>query len=170
MKLSAALVALGLAGAALAQDAQPTLPACAQDCANKFLQEGIGNCGSDPACICANKSFIGDISCCLIGVCDDAAQTAAVIFANSLCSAFKVSDLPTAPSCSTAAVQTQSASSQSTTGTTTGPITSSPSATTSATADAASSSTASDNMGPRPTAAAVGLGAVGGIMAAVALL
>ncbi|KAK4241965.1 hypothetical protein C8A03DRAFT_29860 [Achaetomium macrosporum] len=162
MKVTAALVSLALAGAAVAQE----LPSCAQSCANQFLTGGIGNCGSDPKCICADKGFLGSIACCLTGVCDQAAQSSAVSYAASLCSAFGVTDLPTAVSCTSTAAAT-------TTGSASGTSSGSSSPTQTSTGTAASAATnspnTSSNLGPRPTAAA-GLGAIGGIVAAVALL
>lgn len=78
-----------------------------------------------------------------------------------LCKGAGVTDLPTAVSCTTSAAKTSSPAA--TAAVTTG----AESATT--TAPSSASSTESSNYGPRPTAAA-GLGAIGGIMAAVALL
>lgn len=48
------------------------------NCANKFLQNGIGNCGKDIKCICEDKSFLGEIACCLTDACNEADQKAAV--------------------------------------------------------------------------------------------
>ncbi|KAL2021319.1 hypothetical protein VTK56DRAFT_7290 [Thermocarpiscus australiensis] len=182
MKVPAVLLSLALAGTAAAQS--PQLPPCAQGCANKFLSGGIGNCGTDPACICGDKSFIGDIACCLAGVCDPPQQSSAVAYAASLCSAFGVTTLPSTVSCSTsapAATTTSGGASGSAVTTTsggasgsaaaTGPTTSAETTPTSTVAPAANTATTttSGNYGPRQTAAA-GLGAIGGIMAAVALL
>ncbi|KLU88883.1 hypothetical protein MAPG_07864 [Magnaporthiopsis poae ATCC 64411] len=88
MKTSAVLAALALAVATNAQTAGD-LPKCAQDCANQFLLNGIGNCGRDPKCICSNKSFIGDISCCISkpGGCNAEDQKKAIVYAAQLCSA-----------------------------------------------------------------------------------
>nr|UQJ82181.1 secretory protein [Falciphora oryzae] len=88
MKTSAVLAALALAVATNAQTAGD-LPKCAQDCANQFLLNGIGNCGRDPKCICSNKSFIGDISCCLAkpGGCSADDQKKAIAYAAQLCQA-----------------------------------------------------------------------------------
>ncbi|KAK3306541.1 uncharacterized protein B0T15DRAFT_492079 [Chaetomium strumarium] len=163
MKVTAALVSLGLASAAFAQ--QQTLPKCAQSCADKFLTGGIGNCGSDPKCICADKGFLGGIACCLVDVCDAPAQSSAVAFAASLCNGFGVTDLPTAVSCTSTAASTTTGSA-STTGS---GSTSATQTGTGAASAATNSASTSNNLGPRPTAAA-GLGAIGGIVAAVALL
>ncbi|KAG7288106.1 hypothetical protein NEMBOFW57_007629 [Staphylotrichum longicolle] len=188
MKVPAALLTLAMAGAAVAQGG-PSLPTCAQSCADKFLTGGIGNCGSDPKCICSDKDFLGSIACCLVGVCDAPSQSSAVAFAASLCRGFGVTDLPTAVACSTAtggaatgaAATTTPASASSTessaaSSAVTGSGSSSGSAPTNTAgtsqapaATAAQSTSKSTNYGPRPTAAA-GLGAIGGIMAAVALL
>ncbi|KAK3900270.1 hypothetical protein C8A05DRAFT_36107 [Staphylotrichum tortipilum] len=184
MKVPTALLALTLASIAAAQT--PELPKCAQSCADKFLRGGIGNCGSDPACICANKDFLGSIACCLAGVCDGPSQTQAVGFAANLCKGFGVTDLPTAVACSTAsntgaattgsssssaaaATTAASSSSSAATGTSSAASSSGSSASSSGTA-AAASTNKSTNVGPRPTAAAVGLGVMGGVIAAVAML
>ncbi|KAL2256089.1 hypothetical protein VTK26DRAFT_2200 [Humicola hyalothermophila] len=169
MKLPTALFSLALAGAAVAQGI-PGLPSCAEGCADQFLQNGIGNCGTNPKCICENKDFLGSIACCLVGVCDEEAQTSAVAFASSFCRAMQVTDLPTAVSCTTGnAAQTTPATAQTTGGTGAGTA---PTPTPTGNADADSQETdasPTSNLGPRPTAAA-GLGAIGGLVAAVALL
>ncbi|AEO67114.1 uncharacterized protein THITE_2115931 [Thermothielavioides terrestris NRRL 8126] len=162
MKAPAVLAALSLAGAAVAQLDQ--LPSCAKSCADKFLQGGIGNCGTDPKCICSDKSFLGSIACCLAGVCDPPSQSSAVSVAISLCSAFQVTDLPTAVSCSTTAPASTTTGAPATT--TTGSSTPTATGSVSPATNAPSTST---NFGPRATAAA-GLGALGGFVAAVAML
>ncbi|KAL2267421.1 hypothetical protein VTJ83DRAFT_4698 [Remersonia thermophila] len=169
MKVFAALSALALAGTALAQGAGE-LPTCAQDCATGFLESGIGDCGrNDVACICRNSQFLDDIACCLTSVCDAADQAKAVEFALQLCRGFKVTDLPSTVTCASTASSTGAAATTST-GDAAATTTAAPT-TAAATTDAAPASTdASSNLGPRPTAAAAGLGAIGGIMAAVALL
>lgn len=71
----------------------PFSPIKQQDCANQFLLNGIGNCGRDPKCICSDKSFIGEISCCLAkpGGCNADDQKKAIVYASQLCSANGVS-------------------------------------------------------------------------------
>ncbi|KAK4459031.1 hypothetical protein QBC42DRAFT_14552 [Cladorrhinum samala] len=187
MKVPAVLLSLALATAVAAQG-NPELPSCAQKCADQYLRGGIGNCGSDPKCICSNSAFIDSIACCLVGVCDAPAQTSAVVFASSLCRGFGVTTLPTAVNCPTASptgAKTTGSGKSSTTTSDSGP-TATGSATNSqasgsetsaaptggasdAAGSSAQSSSQSSNFGPRPTAAA-GLGAVGGIVAALALL
>ena len=102
---------------------------------------------------------------------DSHSQADMDFFSPQLCKAFGVSDLPTTVACSTAsgaASTTAASASASTTGAATGAGTSS--APTGTASNAAQTSTSqSTNFGPRPTAAA-GLGAIGGIMAAVVLL
>ncbi|KAK4158084.1 hypothetical protein C8A00DRAFT_28982 [Chaetomidium leptoderma] len=183
MKVPAALLSLALASAVIAQGT-PELPTCAQKCADGFLSGGIGNCGNDPTCICSNKDFLSSISCCLVDACDAPAQSEAMVFASRLCRGFSVTDLPTAVVCASttgAAATTTSAGSATTKATGAG-STSSPAPTSTGAAatesandstndssSSSSSSSESTNFGPRPTAAA-GLGAIGGILAAVALL
>ncbi|KAK4130077.1 hypothetical protein BT67DRAFT_446044 [Trichocladium antarcticum] len=156
MKIPAVFLSLSLVGAAVA-----AIPPCAQPCADSFMQGGIGDCGSNVKCICSNKQFLSEIACCIAPVCNAAEQTEAVNFASQLCKGAGVTDLPTAVSCTTSAAKTSSPA------TTAAVTTGAESAAT--TAPSSASSTESSNYGPRPTAAA-GLGAIGGIMAAVALL
>lgn len=165
------------------------------DCANKFLAGGIGNCGRDVKCICSDTAFIGEISCCLIGACGGDDQTKAIQFAHDICSGSGVT-VPDTPVCSStssgaAAATTSSTSSSvssgadaaSTTSSGSSNQTSAPSgtATTPAASGVASSissagssalastsTTASGNPAPRATAGPM-LGALGGLVAAVAL-
>ncbi|EAQ88302.1 predicted protein [Chaetomium globosum CBS 148.51] len=172
MKVPAALLTLALAGAAAAQDAGAFgLPECAASCATKFLQGGIGNCGKDIECICRNDTFLGEIACCLADVCSEADQKAAVVAAAGICDAVGVSDLPTEVACATAASSTGPAASTTASGagSNTSPAPTGGAAGATQNPDAQSTSSESSNLGPRPTAAA-GLGAIGGIIAAVALL
>lgn len=167
MKVPAALFTLALAGAAVAQDGFG-LPECANNCANKFLQNGIGNCGKDIKCICEDKSFLGEIACCLTDACNEADQKAAVAAAANICDAVGVKGLPTEVACATASAASTTASR---TGSGTAPAPTGTGANAATQNPAAQSTTTSEstNFGPRPTAAA-GLGAIGGIIAAVALL
>jgi hypothetical protein len=77
MKVPAALL-LALAGTAVAQGGGFNLPTCANECATKFLQGGIGDCGRDVKCICSNETFLGEIACCLTDVCSEEDQKKAV--------------------------------------------------------------------------------------------
>ncbi|KAK1759168.1 hypothetical protein QBC47DRAFT_371192 [Echria macrotheca] len=165
MKVTSILASLALATFAAAQS--PTLPSCAQDCANPYLTNGIGNCGTDPKCICGNGDFIVGISCCLANKCPVSDQSAAVNFASQFCSAAGVTTLPTTVSCASTAVSTNSGAT--TTGASSGGSTT-PTVTGAGTASPGSTGTSSHNLGPRQTAAAAGFGAIGGIMAAVAML
>lgn len=185
MKTFTLALPLALASLSLAQ--LQGLPTCAQSCANIFLNGGIGNCGRDAACICADKDFISAISCCLIGACNADDQQKAIDFAQQICQANQVS-VPntvvcTSTSSSGGAASTTSSSSTSpatnsastTTSTTTSATTSTGSSTTSASSTTSTgtstqtSTGASGNAGARQTAAPV-LGALGGILAAAALL
>ncbi|KAK4198366.1 hypothetical protein QBC40DRAFT_283877 [Triangularia verruculosa] len=204
MKYTAALVSLALATTVAAQGLND-LPPCARDCATQYLRGGIGNCGSDPECICKNSTFLDSIACCLVDVCSPADQKTAVSVAATLCKAFGVNDLPTAVVCGTvspsasAPVKTSSPPANTSvaptttgggntsavpTGTGTETETDAPDSTETNAPEESSSSTASDadaqdatstssststNFGPRPTVAA-GLGAIGGLAAALVLL
>ncbi|KAK0736105.1 hypothetical protein B0T21DRAFT_366308 [Apiosordaria backusii] len=191
MKYSAALVSLALATSVAAQGLAD-LPECARDCATQYLRGGIGNCGSDPECICKNSAFLDSIACCLVGVCNEADQKRAVSVAATLCKAFGVNDLPTAVVCGTLSPSATTPVKTSTPAATGGANTSTPVTTPTGTADStetdapeeSSSTTAtgadaqdasttststSTNFGPRPTVAA-GLGAIGGLAVAFALL
>ncbi|KAL1843384.1 hypothetical protein VTJ49DRAFT_1971 [Mycothermus thermophilus] len=170
MKVLASLTTLALAGTAVAQGA-PQLPPCAQDCATGFLDAGIGDCGrGDVKCICSNGEFLDQIACCLVGVCSSEDQTKAVEFALQLCRGFDVNDLPSSVTCATAAPSTDTTAAPTATDDDAAPTTDAPTTSAPTSADAAATTETSSNLGPRPTAAAAGLGAIGGIMAAVALL
>jgi hypothetical protein len=166
MKVPAALLTLALAGAAVAQDGGFDLPECANACATKFLQGGIGNCGKDIECICKNDTFLGEIACCLVDGCSEEDQKKAVAAAADICDAVGVKGLPTEVACATASAASTTASGTAS-GTAPAPTGSGAAATQNP--DAQSTTSESTNFGPRPTAAA-GLGAIGGIIAAVALL
>ncbi|KAG9737321.1 hypothetical protein KCU59_g9506, partial [Aureobasidium melanogenum] len=61
---------------------------------------GFGGCNSiDVECICKNREFLDNLGCCMSKACDKADQDAAIGFANNFCSAYKVTDLPTAATC-----------------------------------------------------------------------
>ncbi|KAK0666477.1 hypothetical protein QBC41DRAFT_149791 [Cercophora samala] len=198
MKYSAALVSLALATSVAAQGLAD-LPECARECATQYLRGGIGNCGSDPECICKNSTFLDSIACCLVDVCNDADQKTAVSVAATLCKAFGVNDLPTAVTCATvspSATTPVKTSTRATTAANTSTAVTTPAGTATDATDAPSttetetpeessatetqtdadsqdasstSSSTSTNFGARPTVAA-GLGAIGGIAAAFALL
>ncbi|KAL2120381.1 hypothetical protein VTJ04DRAFT_4408 [Mycothermus thermophilus] len=178
MKVYGALLSFFIACAA-AQGA-PQLPECAQNCASKFLEEGIGDCGREVKCICENKDFLDSIACCLVGVCDEEKQAQAVNFAAQLCKGFGVNDLPTSVACKTAAAPTATGDSTSTGGpapTTTGAAggdddedDEDDDGESNTTGGAANAPSPTSNPGTHPTAAALGFGAIGGVIAAAALL
>ncbi|KAK3292192.1 uncharacterized protein B0H64DRAFT_445148 [Chaetomium fimeti] len=166
MKVPAAFL-LALAGAAVAQEGGFGLPTCANDCATQFLQGGIGDCGRDVGCICRNDTFLGEIACCLTDACSEEDQAKAVAAAANICEAVGVSGLPTSVACATASSAAPTSASGTASGTSPAPTGSGAAATQSP--DPENTTSESTNFGPRPTAAA-GLGAIGGIIAAVALL
>lgn len=155
MKVYATLVSLAMATVAVAQN----LPPCAQQCVNPYLQNGIGSCGSDAKCICGSQEFITGISCCLADGCNSADQQIAINFAGTFCGGLGVTTLPTTVACAT---KTAAPS-----GSSTGVASTTP--TGSAGAASTASSTKSGNYGPRQTAAPA-LGAIGGLVAAIAML
>ncbi|KAK3399861.1 hypothetical protein B0T20DRAFT_171276 [Sordaria brevicollis] len=174
MKFTAALFALASASFAAAQDLG-NLPSCATECAGGYLINGIGDCGRDPKCICTNETFIKDIQCCLLEKCPTSDIEAAAGFAITFCKNNGATDFPTKATCATAAAtQTTAIVTTATDAATTvsasnsSALSSAVSSITSAASSAASSAPTS-NPGPRQTAAA-GLGAIGGLMAAVAML
>ncbi|KAK1780151.1 hypothetical protein QBC45DRAFT_409203 [Copromyces sp. CBS 386.78] len=182
MKVTAALFSLAFASFAAAQDLG-NLPSCATECATPYLANGIGNCNRDPKCICTDETFIKDIQCCLLEKCQPDQLDAAAGFAVTFCKNNGATNFPTKATCATAAANTGSTSASATAVVTTGTgtaaattVTGSNSAAVSSAASSiksaassAASSAQSSNPGPRQTAAA-GLGAIGGLMAAVALL
>ncbi|KAK4100905.1 hypothetical protein N658DRAFT_87441 [Parathielavia hyrcaniae] len=184
MKIPAGLLSLALASAVAAQGS-PELPGCATSCADDFLTGGIGDCSNaDIACICANDEFLNSIACCLVDVCSEAEQEQAVQFALGICAGSGVSDLPTAVVCESASSATSTAASteasteastDSADAATTASeseameTTAAPTTTASDATEADVTSTTNTGAGPRPTAGA-GLGAIGGIVAALALL
>ncbi|KAJ5650077.1 Cell wall protein TIR3 [Penicillium longicatenatum] len=124
MKLTQTILALAIASVANAQ--LSSLPKCAQSCATNAIP---ASCGVDVACICDNKSFLGDIACCIAGKCTEAEQEETLKAAKGICSAGGVTDLPSTVACTTGASSTtasgtsttssDSASTTSTSGTTT---------------------------------------------------
>ncbi|KAF6815067.1 CFEM domain-containing protein [Colletotrichum musicola] len=86
-----AAVAIALAGLAGAQVSQ--LPACAQECVNKYTTtNAIAGCSQlDIKCICSNSGFLDGIACCLAAACPKADQDSAVKFAKDICTGAGVS-------------------------------------------------------------------------------
>ncbi|KAL6235169.1 hypothetical protein BDW75DRAFT_251078 [Aspergillus navahoensis] len=90
----------------------PGLPACAQDCANGAVPSKCSPV--DVECICATRSFIDDMACCVGKSCeaDDQkkltiiVQQVALDFANGICGGAGVSDLPQSATCATDAATT----------------------------------------------------------------
>lgn len=73
------------------------LPDCAKDCATGSIPK---QCQAiDIACICADKSFINNISCCVANKCSKDQQDAVIKFANQICGGAGVNDLPKSASC-----------------------------------------------------------------------
>lgn len=114
-----------------------------QNCADKFLTGGIGNCGSDAKCICSDKSFLSDIACCLAepGACDTADQSSAVVFASQLCAAQGVT-VPSAVTCTSTFASTGTGTGTAASATTTGTATATETGTTAAATGATGGTTA----------------------------
>jgi len=160
--------------------AQDGLPTCAQSCVAGFTSGSqIGGCSSvDIVCICSSSTFLSGIACCLAGKCDAADQQAATEYAQNLCKASGVTNLPSAVSCaSTAAASTGSSSvdvvATASSGQSSSAITSVTDAShisaTSSVSSHESSPTATENACPQ-NGAVVGVGMIGGLAAIVALL
>ncbi|RDW57436.1 CFEM domain-containing protein [Aspergillus mulundensis] len=83
-------------GSATAQSL-PGLPACAQDCANGAIPSECSPV--DVECICATRSFIVDMACCVEKSCEADDQQTAIDFANGICGGAGVTDLPQSATC-----------------------------------------------------------------------
>ncbi|KAL4821618.1 hypothetical protein BDW67DRAFT_149120 [Aspergillus spinulosporus] len=75
----------------------PGLPDCAQDCANGAIPSKCSPV--DVECICATRSFIDDMACCVGKSCNADDQKTALDFANGICGGAGVSDLPQSATC-----------------------------------------------------------------------
>lgn len=175
---SSAAVAAIVLGLVAAQSSN--IPSCAQDCISQYTSGGnpIGNCtGLDVACICRNSTFINQVSCCVGDSCDDSSdRDNAINYARGICSAAGVSISDDDARCNNNNATTTgggagaTTSTVTTTGTTsdatsTGTFTST--RTTTGTGGAASpTDTDAPNVGSRPGAYALGVGAIGGAVAA----
>lgn len=179
------VVAAAFAGLAGAQAGE--IPKCAQSCVSEQISGGsYAGCGTNAKCICENDNFLSTVACCLVGVCSEADQAAAVEYAQQICSAQGV-QVPTAVSCTTGATAATTGAGTSATGTGTGTggaLTTAASGSGSTTA-AASGTTAASGSGTAATAAVTsssssgfapqqtgmrGAEILGGLVAAVALL
>jgi hypothetical protein len=177
---SSAAVAAVILGLVAAKSSN--IPSCAQDCISQYTSGGnpIGNCtGPDVACICRNSTFINQVSCCVDGSCDSSDRDNAINYARGVCSAAGVFISNDDARCNAANATTTggggagagaTTSTVTTTGTTsdattTGTFTST--STTTGTGGAASpTNTGAPNAGSRPGAYALGVGAIGGAVAA----
>ncbi|KEZ44163.1 Uncharacterized protein SAPIO_CDS3087 [Scedosporium apiospermum] len=168
-------VTLALAAAALAQDTPSTrIPECANSCVTQATSGNkIAGCNQgDIKCVCSNDSFLDSIACCLVDVCDEAGQKAAVSFALALCSGAGVS-VPSEVVCKTAGGNSDSASSGAPAS---GSATESGSAATGTTSGAAGSTPSSTESSAPTSSGAAGVvgapvgGLLGGVLAALALL
>ncbi|KAL4900586.1 hypothetical protein BDW74DRAFT_94367 [Aspergillus multicolor] len=75
----------------------PGLPSCAQDCANGAIPSECSPV--DVECICATRSFIVDMACCVQKSCGTDDQKTAIDFANGICGGAGVIDLPQSATC-----------------------------------------------------------------------
>ncbi|KAL4975753.1 hypothetical protein BDW66DRAFT_136762 [Aspergillus desertorum] len=94
----------------------PGLPACAQDCANGAIPSKCSPV--DVECICATRSFVDDMACCVGKSCNGDDQKTALDFANGICGGAGVSDLPQSATCASDATTTPTATATATVTTT----------------------------------------------------
>ncbi|EPS27593.1 hypothetical protein PDE_02536 [Penicillium oxalicum 114-2] len=120
-----------------------SLPDCSKSCANNAIP---ASCGLDIKCICGDKSFLSNISCCVADKCSQADQETTLKVAKGICAAGGVTDLPSAISCAS------SGASATATGTSTGTMTGMSTMTMTGTA---MSSTASDMSSAASSASSV---------------
>ncbi|KAB8070223.1 hypothetical protein BDV29DRAFT_37518 [Aspergillus leporis] len=132
-----------------------SLPDCAKDCATGSIPKQCKTI--DISCICGDKSFINNVSCCVANKCSKDQQDAVIKFATQICSGAGINDLPKSASCasgSSSATETSSGSSstsnQSST-TATGTNTKTSHTTTSGSSSGSTSSTTSGSSGNSKT-------------------
>ncbi|KAL4996825.1 hypothetical protein BDV10DRAFT_101840 [Aspergillus recurvatus] len=101
----------------VAAQSLPGLPACAQDCANGAIPSKCSPV--DVECICATRSFIDDMACCVGKSCDADDQKTALDFANGICGGAGVNDLPQSATCASGATTTAATATATATVTTT---------------------------------------------------
>ncbi|KAJ5032438.1 uncharacterized protein L3040_009043 [Drepanopeziza brunnea f. sp. 'multigermtubi'] len=161
--MKVAFVSLVSALASLGHAQFSGLPSCATPCVLEYTTGGgqtIAGCDRlSVDCICANDSFLDSIACCLVKSCTKEEQTGVVTFAQNICSANGVTDLPTSIVCDSSTGN----------GSTSATPSASPSAASSAAAPAAASPTPTAGAAPK-YAAGIGAGVLGGLLAAVMAL
>ncbi|KAG9234826.1 hypothetical protein BJ875DRAFT_483846 [Amylocarpus encephaloides] len=121
MKTFMGSILLAFVALASGQDLPSDLPPCAKACAIPYFSSSYGefaNCNvRDVACVCTNKSFISDISCCIAQSCSAEDQETTYDFANNLCSQVVIPGtppLPSSASCSSSSTSEPSTSTPST--------------------------------------------------------
>ncbi|KAG5980087.1 hypothetical protein E4U55_004400 [Claviceps digitariae] len=161
--MKSTLITLALATGFVAAQAPQLdkIPKCAYSCVSSFITgSNIAGCApADIACVCSNKEFLSNISCCLQKDCSKDDIQSTIQFAAGLCNASGV-QTPTELVCNKNP------------GSTTGPSSSSGTATpTSQTGSASSTSSdaASKTNAAAPVYANAG-GVLGAVVAVVALL
>ncbi|KAL2828683.1 hypothetical protein BDW59DRAFT_159481 [Aspergillus cavernicola] len=97
MKLQFLALALVACLSSAAAQGMPGLPACAQDCATGAIPDACGLI--DVECICAERTFIDDMACCVGKSCQPEDQDAALEFANGICGGAGITDLPQSATC-----------------------------------------------------------------------
>ncbi|KAL4756428.1 CFEM domain-containing protein [Aspergillus foveolatus] len=103
----------------------PGLPDCAQGCANGAIPSKCSPV--DVECICATRSFIDDMACCVGKSCnaDDQKKLTSIVsqaaldFANGICGGAGISDLPQSATCASDATSTTATASATVTATVT---------------------------------------------------
>ncbi|KAJ5911293.1 Cell wall protein TIR3 [Penicillium subrubescens] len=76
------------------------LPDCSKSCATSSIP---ASCGLNVQCICADKSFLSNIACCVADKCSQADQETTLQVAKGICSRGGVTDLPSTISCASSA-------------------------------------------------------------------
>ncbi|KAL4868781.1 hypothetical protein BDV12DRAFT_169011 [Aspergillus spectabilis] len=97
MKLQSLALALAACLSSAFAQGMPGLPSCAQECATGAIPEQCSLI--DVGCICASRSFVDDMACCVGQSCEPEDQNAALDFANGICGGAGITDLPQSATC-----------------------------------------------------------------------
>ncbi|KAL4930620.1 CFEM domain-containing protein [Aspergillus undulatus] len=113
MKLQSLALSLAACLSSAAAQGMAGLPDCAEDCAFGSIPAECN--GINVECICASRSFIEDMACCVSTACEKPDQDAALEFANGICGGAGVTDLPQTATCAGDSTNTTTASGDETT-------------------------------------------------------
>ncbi|KAL4779095.1 hypothetical protein BJX76DRAFT_365521 [Aspergillus varians] len=144
MKLQSLALTLTACLSSVAAQGMSGLPSCAQACATGSIPSECSLI--DVECICAERSFINDMACCVAKSCEAKDQAAALDFANGICGGAGITELPKSAACASNGTTTQSNATATETATTSseGDETSTKSSTSTQTASSTASSTEAD--------------------------